>query len=88
MKLKHAFLTQEIDGTQFLVPVGTEAFSGLVRSNGTAAFIVDCLKRETTPAAIVDAMCENYEAPRETIAEDVARILDTLRRIGALEEQG
>ena len=43
MKLKDDFITQMIEGTQFLVPLGGEAFNGIVRSNKTAAFIVDCL---------------------------------------------
>ena len=86
MKLKEDFITQNIDGTQFLVAVGGEAFSGIVRSNETAAFIVDCLKKETTESAIVDAMAARYDAPRETIAADVAEIINTLRGIHALEE--
>ena len=86
MKLKDDFITQDIDDTQFLVPVGAEAFSGIVRSNKTAAFIVNCLKEETMETAIVDAMCANYDAPRETIAADVAEILGKLRSINAIEE--
>lgn len=86
MKLKEDFITQEIHDTQFLVPVGAEAFQGIVRSNKTAAFIVDCLKEETTEEKIVDAMCRKYDATRATIAADVKEILDTLRRIGALAE--
>lgn len=86
MKLKSDFITQDIDDTQFLVPIGAEAFSGIVRSNKTAAFIVDCLKEETTEEAIVDKMAAKYDAPREEIAADVKEILDTLRKINALEE--
>ena len=86
MKLKKNFVTQEIEGSQFLVPLGKEDFHGMVRSNKTAAFIVDCLKEETTPEQIVDALCSRYEAPRETIAADVEHILNTLRSIHALEE--
>lgn len=86
MKLKPDLITHDIDGTQFLVPVGAEAFSGIVRSNETAAFIVNCLKEETTQKAIVDKMCAEYNAPRDVIAADVAEILDTLRGINALEE--
>ncbi len=86
MKLKSDFITQEIDGTQFLVPVGAESFSGIVRSNKTAAFIVNCLREDTTEDAIVDAMCAKYDAPRETLAADVRKVLDTLRRINAVEE--
>ena len=85
MKLKEDFIVQEIDGEQFMVPVGGEAFNGIVRSNETAAFIVDCLKEETTVDAIVDRMCAEYDAPKETIAVDVAEIIHTLRGTHALE---
>lgn len=86
MKLKEDFITQEIDDTQFLVPIGAEAFQGIVRSNKTAAFIVDCLKEETTEEAIVEKMAVKFDAPRAEIAIDVKEILDTLRKINALEE--
>ena len=86
MKLKSYFITQTIEKTQFLVPLGGESFQGIVRSNKTAAFIVDCLKEETTEEAIIDAMCQKYDAPRDVIASDVREILNTLRRIHALEK--
>ena len=86
MKLKDSFITQDVDGIQFMVPLGEESFKGVVRSNPTAAFIVDCLRKETTEEQIVDTACENYDAPRETIAADVAEVLATLRRIEALDE--
>ena len=86
MKLNPNFVTQSIDDIQFMVPVGEAPFSGLVRSNKTAAFIVDCLKQDTTQDAIVDAMCRKYDAPRETIAADLEGVLNKLRQIGALDE--
>ena len=55
-----------------------------MRSNETAAFIVNCLKKETTEEAIVEAMLEQYDAPRETVARDVHRVVEQLRQIGAL----
>ena len=33
MKLKSSFITQTIDDTQFLVPLGNEKFHGIVRNN-------------------------------------------------------
>ncbi len=86
MKLKNDFITQDIDGVQFLVPVGAGSFSGVVRSNKTAAFIVDCLREETTEENIVDKMCEKYDAPREQIAKDVSDAINILRGINAIEE--
>ena len=39
MKLKDGFVTHDMGGEQIMVSTGSTAFSGLVRSNGTAAFI-------------------------------------------------
>ncbi len=86
MKLKDDCIIQEIEGTQFLVPVGAEAFQGIVRNNRTAAFIVNCLKEETTPDGIVEAVCEKYRVSREIVTDDVKEILEQLRGIHALDE--
>ena len=86
MKLRDSFITQDVDDVQFLVSVDVNSFNGIVRSNKTAAFIVDCLKEETTEEKIVDAMCSKYDADRETIAGDVSEIIAKLREIGAIEE--
>ena len=88
MKRKASFVTQQIEDTQCLVSVGGEDFSGLVRSNSSAAYIVDLLEREITQEEIVDAMCRRYDAPREVIRADVEEVLQTLREIHALEEDG
>ena len=86
MKLKDGFITYEMDGEQVMVSAGSVRFPGLVRSNRTAAFIVDCLKTETTPEDIISAMLEKYDASRDVVARDVAKVLDGLRSVGALEE--
>lgn len=86
MKLKDNFITQDVEDIQFLVPVGGEAFQGIVRSNETAAFIVNCLKKETTEEAIAEALLEEYEAPKDVILADIRKILETLRGINALDE--
>lgn len=86
MKLKPDFMTQMIEDVQFLLSVAGKSFKGIVRSNETAAFIVDQLKEETTESAIVDAILEEYDADRETVEKDVATILAKLREINALEE--
>ena len=85
MKLKANFITQEMDGEQIMVAAGG-GFAGMVRSNATAAFIVDCLKNETTLEAILDAMEQKYDAPREVMAADVDMVIGNLRKIGALDE--
>ena len=86
MKLKDGFITHETNGEQIMVAAGNANFAGLVRSNKTAAFIVECLKMDTTSEEIVNLMVEKYDAPKEIIARDVERILNKLRSIGALDE--
>ena len=86
MRLRNEFVTQEIDDTQVMVAAGGDVFNGVVRSNKTAAFIVDMLRDDVTKDGIVDAMCRKYDAPKAEIAGDVDEILDTLRSIHALEE--
>jgi hypothetical protein len=71
---------------QIMVAAGDAAknFHGLVRNNETAAFIVDCLRQETSEEAIVNAMLEEYDAPRNLVEQDVRRIISELQSIGAL----
>ena len=87
MKLKDGFITRPVQGTQMMVAVegsGTN-FHGLVRSNETAAFIVDCLKTDTTEERIVDRLLEEYDVSRETAQRDVQEILEKLYGIGAIQ---
>lgn len=87
MKLKDEFIIQDIDDTQFMVSVGVKGFTGLMRNNETAAFIVNCLKKETTEEAIINALWQTYDAPMEMISADVRGVLDTLWEIHALAEE-
>ncbi len=86
MKLNGNFLTQDIDDTQVMVAAGDAKFSGIVRSNKTAAEIINYMKEETTRDEVIDKMLAEYDAPREVIAADVDEVIATLRRVGALDE--
>lgn len=86
MRLKEGFVTQYVAGTQMLVAVGEAMrdFHGLVRSNGTAGFIIDCLKTETTEDAIVEKLCGTYDVDADTARRDVRMVAEKLRSIGAI----
>ena len=86
MKLKDGFITYETGEEQVMVAAGRVRFSGLVRSNRTAAFIINALKTETTQEAIVAAMLEKYDAPRDVIARDVEKVIEQLKSIDAIQE--
>lgn len=86
MRLTDGFITHEGVEEHITVPAGGLSFSGMVRSNKTAGFIVECLKDEVTAEQIVEKMLEKYDAPKERITRDVEDVLAKLRGIGALEE--
>ena len=86
MKLNRSVVTHEMGDTQIMVSAESSVFSGMVRSNKTAAFIVDCLKEETTKENIVETMFAKYDAPRDVIEQDVETVLSKLRSIGLLDE--
>ena len=86
MKLSEAFITHESAGEHITVTTGSDTFNGLVRSNKTAGFIVECLKEDVTKDDIIEKMLAKYDAPREVIAKDVETVLDTLRKIGAIHD--
>ena len=85
MKLKDTYITHDSDGEQILLDTSS-SFAGLIRNNKTAAFIVECLKEDTTEEKIVEAMFEKYDAPKDVLAKDVSDVIEKLRKVGALNE--
>ncbi len=88
MKLKEDFITHDSGSEQIMVAVGKEAnrFHGLVRSNKTAAFMIECLKQERKEEQIVDAVLGKYDVSRAVVAKDVHKLIADLRQIGAIYE--
>jgi len=85
MKLNSQFIAHRDRDGMILVSTGDAAFSGLVRSNQTAGFILECLEQETTLDEIVSKMQAAYDGPADLMRRDAERIIETLRSIGALD---
>jgi pyrroloquinoline quinone biosynthesis protein D len=62
-------------------PAGERRFA----LNPTALAVWDLCDGVTTPAEMVDAMCILFDAPRERLQRDVARLLDDLLALGLVE---
>lgn len=88
MKLRNGFITYNSGSEQIMVAAGaaSDVFRGMVRSNATAAYIIDCLKTDITREELAEKLVERYDAPREIIIRDLDRVLNSLRKIGALDE--
>lgn len=86
MKLKSEYVTYPVDDKEIMVGTGAGSFKGLVKMNASAAFIISCLKEETDENAILEKMSLKYDGDRQVMADDVSRVVETLRQIGALDE--
>lgn len=85
MRLKSSFITHTSGNEQLMISVDGD-FSGMVRSNSTAAFIIDLLKEETTTEKIVEKILAEYEVEPDVAKKDVERVIESLRSIGAIDE--
>lgn len=85
MKLKNEFMTHMDGENQMMVDVSLN-LSGLVRSNKTAAEIIELLKFDTTEENIVSEMQKKYDVSESVLKKDVRRIIEILRSIGAIDE--
>ena len=87
MKLNPKFLTHETKGEHITVSTTGTKFNGLIRSNPTAAFIIEALKAETTESEIADKLLAKYDVDRSTAEKDVADMIGKLRSIGAVIDE-
>lgn len=85
MKLKESFVTHKNKDDYMMIDASGE-FAGLIHSNATTAFIVDCLRTETTREEIVKKMLDKYDANETNVARDVDKIINALKSIGAVDE--
>jgi len=85
MKLKDSFITYE-NGADTILMDSSAKFSGLAHSNKTAAFIIECLKTDTTEKKIAEKMLEKYDATEDQVMESINDVVSKLRSINALDE--
>ncbi len=86
MKINSGFIAHNDGEDKLLVSTGATKFSGLVRSNPTAGFIIECLEQDTTEDEIVEKMQQKWEVSDEIARRDVRKIIEQLRGIGAIDE--
>ena len=78
MKLNKNFITHQSDDKQIMISMDNEKFSGMIRSNETAAYIIDMLKEDTTREEIIAKMLNEYNASEELISSDVDKVLSSI----------
>lgn len=86
MKINSGFITHNDNGEMLLVSTGAAKFSGMVHSNSSAGFIIQCLENDTTEDEIVKKMLEKWDVTEEIARRDVKKIVVQLKGIGAIDE--
>ncbi|MGN0592473.1 MAG: PqqD family protein [Ruminococcus sp.] len=84
MKLKESFVTHKNKDDYMMIDVSGK-FAGLIHSNATTAFIVDCLRTETTREEIIQKMLDKYDADETEVSGSVDMIINKLRSVGAID---
>lgn len=86
MKLKDSFVTKTIKNKTLMVSTEKEVFNGIINTNDSAGFIIECLKTDTTREDIIEKMLNKYNASVEIITEDVDKVINVLKGIDAIDE--
>ena len=88
MKIKSGFVLEKVGGAYLAVAVGsrTKDFNGLVRMNGTGAFLWELLsKNEMTKEELLQRVLSEYDVAQEQARGDIDAFEKTLRDNGILE---
>lgn len=87
MKIKKGFILRVVGGENVVVPVGelSKTFHGMINLNETGAFLWRYFSEEHTAQEAVDALCAEYEAPREQVETDVNRFVEILTKNGFVD---
>ncbi len=87
MKLKSGFILHAVGGEHVVVPVGsrTKDFKGMIRLNGSGAFLWELMQKDFTKESVVAALLESYDVTEELASETVDKFIATLRDAKLLE---
>ncbi len=85
MKIKESFITHKNKDDYMMIDASGK-FAGLIHSNATTAFIVECLRNETTREEIIAKMLDKYDATESDVEEAVDKVIGALNSIGAIDE--
>lgn len=85
MKLKDNFITHKMGDEILLISADDSVSQGFIRGNSSTAIIIEALKNDVTESEIVDRLCEEYDAPRDTVEADVKVVIQKLSQVNALD---
>lgn len=87
MKLKYEFAVRCVVGEHLLIPMGEGAlaFSGMIATSETGAFLAQQLQQDITRAQLLDALLNEYDVDEATAQADLDAFLTHLEELGLLD---
>lgn len=87
MKLKIDFIVKSVADKKVAIAVDGEkiGFDGMLTLNDSGAFILDCLKEDTTVEDIVKKFLSEYDATHEQAEGTIVSFIEKLRDAGLIE---
>lgn len=87
MKLKQGVIITKTDDRYIAVAAGEagKAFSGMIKLNSTATFIIDKLREDSTVSSLEKALTEEFDVSAEAAHANVIKVIDSLNDIGLIE---
>ena len=87
MKIKNGFVARKIAGKNIVVALGdaSKDLGGMIELNESAKFIWDRLERGAEREELVNALLEEYDAPKDLIEKDVDAFIKKLYEVNVLE---
>ncbi len=88
MKINENFLLREVAGNKVVMPVGeaAERFNGMMKLNGSGAYLFEKIQAGTDEESLVQAMLADYQIDEETARRDIGKFIATLRAMNIIED--
>ena len=87
MKLKYEFSVRTVVGEHILIPMGEGAlaFSGMIATSETGAFLAGLLKEDISREELLAALLAEYDVDEDTARADLEEFLAGLEQLSLLD---
>ena len=88
MKIKEGFMLHTIAGSTVVVPVGeaTTILNGIISLNDSGVLLWNLLAKGADTDQLADGLIKEYGIPDSKASKDANSFIESLRKIGCLEE--